>query len=935
MTMPLIGRNRELEAVSERLKAARAGRGGVVFLRGEAGVGKSRLLDEAGSMASLLGFRTLSGRADELQRRVPYAALREALGPAIATEQNEMLAAVAQRAAAALLLREDGPAESEPTGGAGAAVDDLLSAWADRQPVLLILDDLHAADDDTVSVLSLLGRTLASTRALVISALRADPPDMRLELAAMLERLGSSPSATVIDVAPLDDDDVRSLLSSVLGAPPEDELVRSALDQTRGNPFYVKELLGAYDSAGLLDRSGGSIRLLRHAAETPITRRSAVLHRVFSLGHAAREVARVLSAYQRIDIDRLDTVASLAGVSEAEVSEAFDTLVRARVLARVDEQSFEFVHPILRATLANDLGPTERRRIHRGIADALIAERAAGRPVSVLEIAAYITNAGPSGEADAETLLAAGDAAASSAPHSAADWYAAALRCLPDHHPSKAAVLGRRARVLFLALRKEEAVAAGRQALDLLGDDREADRVAAVTLASLSSLGRMDEALELADSLLTRGAGDEPRLLAQRAQLLVHLDRFDEAAKTAKAALQKARRPEDRIPAFSSLAAMESARGRPEDAIARLDEGRALATHMSTGLRLGLATARTTYLATSGFPREAEQALDEALGLAASLGGDAFRTNLEPAAVWIDALLGRWDSAVSRADVVGAELERTGELFVAPIARVMQVWILAARGQLRDARRALDSVPRVVTSRSSVKWAAATLEVAAGDLDSARERLIAAWEIDRRVGRFVTGPLLLSRLVEIAVEQQDGTARKWFAELDELGPARATPWATVLFLRCRAAAFDDADAAAEAALRADEAGLCFEGAVARLLRATIDGSSSEDAALAHEEFMRLEAVPWRRRAATVLRGLGARVPRVRDRNTGLLTDTEVKLAELVRDGLSNKEIAAVLFLSAKTVEAYLSRVYAKTGCSSRVDLAVAVDSGLLSRMRGD
>lgn len=930
---PLIGRHRELELIAECLKSARSSGASVVFLRGEPGVGKSRLAVEAVQRARLLGFRVLSGRADELDRGIGYAALREALMRALLDEADPGLRDIVDAVNRALFPPPggSGPPPPVPAGSlqtAYGAAERLLRAWSEREPVLLALDDLHAADGDTLAVTSLLARELADARVVIVATLRAHPPDLGIELAALVERLASYPHVQVLDIEPLDDEDVRALAASRLGAPPDDELAATLVEMTRGNPFYVEELLRAYQDAGVVDIDGSRSRLRAGAPPVALSTRNALLTRVSRLGASARAVGRVMTAFQRFDLDKLDVITELTGLDAPEVELAFDVLVQARILAPSGPRGYEFTHPIVRATLDDDLGPAERRRLHATAATRLLADREAGRAVSVLELATHVAASATVGDPVAVAILAeAGDTVATTAPRSAADWYERALEILPEGRPGAGSLLARRARALYLGMQKRAAADVARAAVAALPPGVERSRTATILVAALSSLGLVSSALEAADEFLG-GEGDAPRLLAQRAQLLVYLDRFEEADATARRGLDAVADPTMEAFALAPLAASAYGRGRTDEAVELLDRALSHAEELTPGVRLMSATTRASYLAYAGFRAKAEEALAQANALSARLGGVAFRTDLEPVAVWIDGLAGRWDEALTRADAVVHDLERTAELFQVPLVRVMQSWILLERGQIGAAAAAHDAIPEGTPWGSMVAWSAAGIEAAKGHDEVARKLLIEAWDHDRATGRRSVAAPLLGLLIE--VELSDGrreAAAEWLAELEHAVATVTSPWVRCIVGRSRARVLGDVDAARHAGEQATEDGLRFEAAVALLTVAQLDRAATEELRRAHDQFRDLGAEPWRRRAASLLRDRGLKVPRRRSRPADELTTPERELARLVADGLTNREIANVLYLSPKTVEVYLSRLYAKVGCKSRVELATAVTTG--------
>jgi len=925
-----------MEVLLERLKQARAGHGGLLLVRGAAGVGKTRLLTETLTAAGRLGFRVLSGRADELDRGLPYAALREALAPGLAAETDAEVAPLAEQVqrhfgfATGIEPRADLSVDVGMLHAAFGVGERLLRAWAHRDPVVLGVDDLHAADAETLAAVTVLARTMRSTRLLVIATVRPDPPDLDRELSAHLDRLADRDGADFVDLAELDDDDVRALMTTRLAANPDDALVDRVVGMTRGNPFYVEELLRAYDAARAVEVVDGRASLGPGVDEVSLTTRGALLQRVLRLGSDAWTVARCLTALQRVSVDRLDVIAEVTGLPQAAVDRAFDLLVGARILDRVAGGEYAFAHPILRANLDADLGPAERHRFNRLIARALRDRQRAGHQVDPLELAAYVAQSIEPGDAEVTAILMrAGDLTARFAPRSAADWYGRVLETLPADSPQRGPVVAKRARALFLAQRKAEAARDARTALQLLPGGADRERAAVVLAGSLSALGETQQALEVTDAEVPVSER-APRLLAERASLLVQLDRFDEAEETARTAARHATEPGAHALAVSALAQAAFARGDAIGALELLDAELQRVADDAAPSMVGIRIARASWLSYAGQCDTALAALEEAEASAARLGGGAFRTSIDPPAVWALWLAGRWDEALRRARAAATEFERAGELFLLPLVRVAEAAILTERGEVGKAREILAVLPETRSTRLPVAWASAAAHLATGRFDAARSVLTTAIERSRNTGRLQFLPQLRERLisVELAAGDVEAAARQ-LAHLEaELAGFPAIPWARAMAERAAAMVRRDAAAATRAADAARAASLTFDAAVADLLAGEL-GADPQALQRAYEVFRDLGAEPWRRRAKSALRAGGHRVPNRKASARRELTDTERQLARLVSDGLTNREIARAVFLSPKTVEAYLSRLYTKMGCGSRLELAVAVRSGVV------
>lgn len=227
-------------------------------------------------------------------------------------------------------------------------------------------------------------------------------------------------------------------------------------------------------------------------------------------------------------------------------------------------------------------------------------------------------------------------------------------------------------------------------------------------------------------------------------------------------------------------------------------------------------------------------------------------------------------------------------------------------------------------------WALAGFLSARGDADAARRTLIQA--IDEPVPPTYLG-LLLSRLSELDLQHgRTDDAVKALARLVEAsGEEPVSPWLATTLHRTAGVVNGDATALGQAIREAGLSGLVFDRALALLALGELDPGPEPrqvEAGLveAYQAFARLGAHGLRRRAGRRLHELGAKVPRVRSRAAGLLTESEERVARLVQQGMRNREIAAALHYSPRSIEVYLSRIYAKLRVSSRLELARVLDA---------
>lgn len=925
-------------------------------MRGDAGVGKSSLLDAALAEADRLGARVLHARFSDLDRHVPYAGLRAALLPSLRDEQDPEVDAAAAAVRAALELHED-TATPDPQARLAAAFEHgrrVLAHWARERMVVLALDDLHAADPDSLRVIGLLVAHLDGSRFTLLATLRPPSAGEQPELAALVERLEREGLAQVVQLVELDLADTRAVVHGLLGARPSDEVVRAVWEAAAGNAFYVTQAVAALRESNRLTETTHGYDLVDATKPITLSARATLLHRVFEMGPEARAILRLMSALDRITLGRLDLVAEVSDLEPGVVDETFDRLVEVNLLQDLGDGSFQFAHPIIKATLYEDLGPAGRRRMHQRIAEALQRERDRGAAVAVGELAAHVFHAAEPGDTDAvRVLVSAGHEASTSAPLTASEWLLRAAQLIPEATPERGEVLAVASRALFLAARVEAAAEVGSAALALLPVGPLTARTAAVVVQALASDGRFDEALSVADEQLAAVDHPLPRVQAMRATVLTYLDRFGEADDELTDALASASDDQARSVVLGAMASSAYARGDLDACFRHLDEQEALEARLGPGSRLASLVVRASYLALSGALAQARASLSAATELSDAMGGSAYRAALDTTAGIVAWLAGDWDAAVEASRKIGVDPNRAGAYGV--LARIAELTVSVDRGQFARARELADEVTASRLGSSFATWAVARLDAGLGELEQARAALVKTLEADQASGRRSVEALLLGSLVdvELALEKPD-RARAWAAQLEDLATGGG-PLGAEVALRARAVATGDVALARAALQVAADHGLVVEHARGQAVVATLapdvtsgaatgdgvapgDGTATGDGGdaggadlltSAYETFRRVGAEPEMRRVAAAMRERGIAVPRAATRRSGSLSDTEREMARLVHEGLTNRQIARILYLSPKTVEVYLGRVFAKTGCANRLELALAVDQGRL------
>jgi len=879
---------------------------------GEAGIGKSRLLAEAGTRMAARGWPVLDVHADRLERRVLYAALVAALR-AVRVDST-YTEGLRREAVAALDL-----AVPAAFGQACGAVTRLFTALAATGPLAITVDDLHELDDDSLALLAVVLRRLSSAPIGLVVALRPHLAAPNAAAEEMLDRLADEVEVVRVELGTLSPEELAAVIAPVLGAEPDKDLVAEVHRRADGNPFFAAEIARSLAESGLLAVEAGHAHLTVAPQAVRLTRRNAVLRRVVPLADQARAVARTLAVLRTVDLGRIGLIAEVAGLPEPVVATAFDDLVRAHVVTADAPDGYRFFHDIVADALYDEIGPAECRRLHRMIAERLLADRARGEAVDPLELAWHVSESAVPGDPVAVSVLTeAAHRALTGAPEAAANFCARALSLLHDDADERPGLLALRCRALARASRPADAVGPGRTALDLLPPGEDRFRTATAVISSLFLLGRVDEAIAVVDGQIA--AGPAPATLhAQRAVMLVFAGRTAEArdeARVAAAAVPAS--PAEDVVVCGQLAMLTSMLGRHAETIEFAD--RALrASGTSTTLQLQALAVCASTEALAGLVSEATWRLRRAEQLAEETGtAHAFPGELGLTRVVLDYLGGRWDGALEGLRTVAAELETREQATLAAALTAVELEIRTWRGELvLAARLAARPAPTMRNMADLHAHAVAGYLAASGDVPAA-VRVLRDALTDPSTAPY--GCLLLARLIELAPDPA------LLSTLVEIASPRVSPWSKTTLHRTVGVARADRASLVAAVNSAEAGGLVFERARAQLALGELAGDAAPGLIEAYRTFARLGAHGLRRRAGRRLHELGEKVPRSRSRASGLLTESEERVARLVQQGMRNREIATALHYSPRSIEVYLSRIYAKLRVSSRLELARALDA---------
>src|SRR3954471_12494239 len=545
----MIGRTAELAELEAALTDAAAGRPSLVFVAGESGVGKTRILDETARRAKTAGGRLLSGDCVELgEGELPYAPIVAALRP-LARDGDPGLDALPDSARAELTrllpglgLPSTPPVETEDVGAAQSrlfeALISLLEQFGQDNVVVLMIEDLHWADRSTRNFLMFLARSLCRERVLVIGSYRPDELHRRHPLRPLLAELERGGRARRIELAPLTRPELAEALDDILGAPPEADLVDRLYARSEGNPLFAEELLAAgLDGRGAL----------------PPTLREALMLRIEALPSTAQELLRLLAAGQRMDHELIEVA---SGIDPREVREALREAISSHIVTANQMGFYGFRHALLREVVNDDLLPGEHADLHRAIARALEErlerEGGGGGAHRTAAIAHHYMAAGDQPAAFAASVRAAESSMAVQAYGEAADLLDRAIE-LFNHVPNaeelagvdRAELMARAAMARYYEGALPRSTALLEKAIQLLDEDAEPRRAAVFygwLERSLTHWGHADEGEEaLAHALSLIGADDDSPerawLITNRTKALMLRSRFAEAVVAGREAM--------------------------------------------------------------------------------------------------------------------------------------------------------------------------------------------------------------------------------------------------------------------------------------------------------------------------------------------------------------------------------------------------------------
>ena len=935
----LVGRDAEVGALRDALKRARGGEPTMVLIGGEAGVGKTRLLEEFGDEARAKGARVLTGHCLELgEEGLPYAPFAAVLRALVRSDGPAVLDG--HEAEFARLLPELGPAAQEGAnrGYLFDRVGALLARLAAEQPLVLVVEDLHWADRSTRDLVDFLVRAAQPARVLLICTYRTDELQRGHPLRPFLAELDRARGVERLDLGRLDRDATAEMLARLAGREPTPKAVDQVHRRAQGNPFFVEELAAAGDPAV--------------CADIPESLRDLLLSRVDKLPEQAQPVLRIAAAGgTRIGHALLTTV---AGLPEAVLDTALRSAVTAQLLVADPDGGYEFRHALVREAVHDDLLPGEHARLHARYAAAIEADPtlvAAGRAPAEIAHHWHAAHDHP------RALVAAHRAAAAAGERYAHAEQARLLERvleLWEQVPDAAALLGRDHLALieesmlacYVAGDFKRALTLTRAALD--GVDRDAAPLRAARLLVrrgklLSTLGKSDGVAEMREAVtLAEAVTDDPARAEVLADVAHHVSRVDrvEGARIAAMAQRAAEALGQSAAEVSALLTL----GRVCSRVVAADVGvpelrRAEELARSIGDTVGLVRARVNISDAlfelgdyAGSARTAALGTADAGRVGVDRSSGAFmRSNHAEALV----ALGRWDEA----DAICGESARFD-----PPGHLGLHW-LQIRAGLRLARGDASLVGRAVAflsrphvdvqQRLPLHVLRIEAALAAGDLAAALDAARAGMASpDLAAQPRYSWPLLAA-----AARAGDAAVRAAVASvassLECFYPAERAYAAQVTATLADPPAARACWEAAVAAWRVDGQPYALARALVPLAQAAAAAGDRAAAGEALEEAgaiaADLDARPLRDEIARLARRVGVRG--AVGAGPEVLTAREREVLALVAAGQSNSRIAAQLYLSPKTVSVHVSRIIAKLEVTNRIEAAaVAHRLGLLGQV---
>jgi DNA-binding CsgD family transcriptional regulator len=903
----IVSREEELGAIVQLLDAPELLPRAAV-LRGEAGIGKTTVWLAGIDAAAARGYRILPARPSEAETQFSFAGLTDLLGSAAGEVLPELPPIQRRALESALLLGE--PASSLDDRAVAAAFLGALRLLARDSPLCLAVDDLQWLDAASLTSLRYALARLETDPVTALLAVRGDLP-------AWLRRALPEERLQTVDIGGLSLGATRELLHASLGASFARPTLIRLWETSRGNPFFALELANA------LQRSGGT---LAPGEELPIPSDldELLYERISDLGAAGLAVARAAAATADPTVSLVDS--AVGRRSEIGLAET----LAGRIL-ELDGERLRFTHPLLGSAVAARQTPSSRRSLHARLAK--IAPTSEGRARHLA-----LATAKPDQQVASVLEEAARTAHVRGAPAAGADLAEEALRLTPASRPDAA-----RQR-LFVAADMHNRAGDADRATALLERALAAAAPGSERATVLARLAGVQASLEPAAALyrdaLSEAESDDVL------QATIHLDLtvracwsggFERGVEHGELAVRAASRAGDAALRCRALAAygfaqFNSGRGIPT---ATMEEAISVERSLAEWpLTEGPTWFYGFQLCWSADVDRAREVFQELLRVARARNDPAGEADVLHPLSLLESRSGNWEEADRHATDLIELKTQLGRLM--PQNEFPAAIVAAHRGRIAEAQArsegaiARAKVEGIGIAESGHGWVLGFVELSRGDTNAALAHLKRSYEIRNTfmlepAQRLELGDLLEALIAVGDLDEADAVLARWQERAATLDRA----WALAILGRGRALVLaargdlEGAFASFERAL-AEHARSTDPFQHARTLlafgrtqrRAKKRGAARTTLEDALARFERLGAPLWAEHARAELARIGGRAPS-RDE----LTEAESRIATLVADGRTNREVAAALFLTVHSVETALTRIYRKLGVRSRAELA--------------
>ena len=979
----LVGRDEELTRISSLLKESGKGSGATLFVAGEGGVGKTRLLTTAAESAQHAGWQVVFGRAYAVETGIPYALFADAFVPFLKSLEPSQLSILSRGGIGELtyLFPALGSQADRDRVAAGSDASELkarlqwnftqfLGRLGGRKPVLIVLENLQWADASSLELFHFVARQISSFPVVILASYNETERDSNPVLRTTEQSLLALGVAKHRRLAPLSHDAIAKLVELRFKLEPVSNRQFAALlyGWTRGNAFFVEETLKWLVESGTLHEVNGAWTGWDiESLHLPPTVRDAVGSRIERLSAAARNVANIAAVVgARLTFDQL---LALSNLDSNALAEALGELCSQRVLEEVPltgDTAYDFAHPILQQVTYTAIGSARARLMHGSVAESLEKFYGARAPFHAGELAFHFARSGALAPKAVKYLSVAGRTALETyANREAAGFLSSALEqadSLDRNGQSKNEIIRNLARAKQRLGEYDEALELWRIAREATVAEKDWAGLAGIEyrmgLACFWS-GRFDDALDHYSSGLEQSAraddqSNAVRLYLARSICLQEFGRIEAAKDDAESALKAAESAEIASLLSRAHRALLLLHAWTGPADVALDHGnKALFFAKDANEKMLEWTAHWGLGILGGLTGQAPRALEhirECQRLEEEIRSPLLPLWTAELSLQYSSWLGEWDEGIATGERTIAQARSLNQRTLLPRLLVWTGLIYLWRHDLERARSYFDQAWTLSGAGTATEMRLDVQTVLPAYMGLAAYHL----ETDNlaeaiRIGE--AGLALADKLGYVAWTLQwflpvIGEAALWTRDFERAerhtsrmrrdGERLSNPIAVAMADTGEGMLFllrDSNPGAAIPLLRSAIGSLekiplpDVASRIRRALAQALTESGNREGALqelrlAHDRFARLGAAGELENVRNEMRKLGSRPPpRTVSEGMAGLTGRELEIARMVAQRKSNKDIGSALDISARTVSTHLSNIFGKVGVASRGELA--------------